>query len=256
VVPAGDLLYSAASIAMTDTMTEADAARRIYCALDTIDATAAAVLADRLDGLVGGFKLGLEFFTANGPDGVRAVVGNSRPLFLDLKFHDIPNTVVGGVRAACTLTPAFLSLHAGGGGDMLRHAVETVGELGLARPRLLGITVLTSLGDNDLSDVGQATPTADQVRRLADLAQRCGLDGVVCSAREVASLRDQCGADFTLMVPGVRPTWAAADDQKRVKTPAEAIDAGADYLVIGRPITQAADPTLAVQRIAGEIVAG
>jgi orotidine-5'-phosphate decarboxylase len=229
---------------------------RIFAALDTPDLTRAGQLATALAGVVGGVKIGKEFFTAHGPQGTRAVAG-AGCLFLDLKFHDIPNTVAGAVRAAVPLRPYLLTIHAAGGPAMLRAAVEVAGvaagEVNVPRPRLLGITVLTSLDDGDLAAVGQRGPIAEQVRRLAALAQENGLDGVVCSPREIAALRDLCGPDFLLVVPGIRPDWATADDQKRVLTPAEAVAAGADHLVIGRPITGATDPLAAAQRIVAEL---
>ncbi|WP_029007910.1 orotidine-5'-phosphate decarboxylase [Azospirillum halopraeferens] len=230
------------------------AASRIFCAVDTTDLAAARGLAGRLAGLVGGLKLGLEFFVAHGPDGVRAVMGSDGPpLFLDLKLHDIPNTVAGAVRAVLPLAPAFLTIHASGGPAMMRAAVEAAAAAGPGRPRILGVTVLTSLDDGDLEAVGQAAPAAAQVERLARLARECGLDGVICSPNEVAALRRACGPDFVLMVPGIRPAGAAAGDQKRVMTPAEALAAGADHLVIGRPITGDPDPAAAARRIAAEI---
>ncbi len=225
-------------------------------ALDTPDLARAAHLATALSEVVGGIKVGKEFFTAHGPAGVRAVTG-AGGLFLDLKFHDIPNTVAGAVRAAVPLGPDLLTIHAAGGPAMLRAAVaaaaETAGDADVPRPRLLGITVLTSLDDDDLTAVGQHGPVTEQVRRLAALAQETGLDGVVCSPHEIAALRRLCGPDFLLVVPGIRPAWAAADDQKRVLTPAQALAEGADYLVIGRPITGAADPVAAAQRIVAEL---
>ena len=229
---------------------------RIFVALDTQDLGRAAALARELAGLVGGVKIGKELFTAHGPDGVRAVAGGV-PLFLDLKFHDIPNTVAGALRSAIHLRPAFVNVHAAGGRAMLEAAVQAVAEgaedAEVPRPRLLGVTVLTSLGEDDLGEVGQAGPLADQVLRLARLAQSCGLDGVVCSPREIAALKAACGPDFVLMVPGIRPAWAASGDQKRVMTPAEALAAGADYLVIGRPVTGAQDAAAAARRIVEEI---
>ena len=229
---------------------------RIFVALDTHDLGRAAALARDLAGLVGGVKIGKEFFTAHGPDGVRAVAGGV-PLFLDLKFHDIPNTVAGALRSAIHLRPAFVNVHAAGGRAMLEAAVQAVAEgaedADVPRPQLLGVTVLTSLSDDDLREVGQSGPVADQVVRLARLARSCGLDGVVCSPREIAVLRAACGPDFVLMVPGIRPSWAAAGDQKRTMTPAEALAAGADYLVIGRPVTEAPDAAAAARRIVEEI---
>jgi orotidine-5'-phosphate decarboxylase len=229
---------------------------RIFIALDTHDLARAAALARDLAALVGGVKIGKEFFTAHGPDGVRAVACGER-LFLDLKFHDIPNTVAGALRSAVHLRPAFVNVHAAGGRAMLEAAVLAVAEgaedADVPRPQLLGVTVLTSLGEDDLREVGQRGPLSDQVVRLARLAQSCGLDGVVCSPREIAVLRAACGPDFVLMVPGIRPSWAASGDQKRVTTPAEALAAGADYLVVGRPVTGAPDAAAAARRIVEEI---
>jgi orotidine-5'-phosphate decarboxylase len=229
---------------------------RIFVALDTQDLGRAAALARALAGLVGGVKIGKELFTAHGPDGVRAVAGGV-PLFLDLKFHDIPNTVAGALRSAIHLRPAFVNVHASGGKAMLEAAVQAVAEgaedAGVPRPQLLGVTVLTSLGEEDLCAVGQSGPLADQVLRLARLAQSCGLDGVVCSPREIAAIKAACGPDFVLMVPGIRPGWAASGDQKRVMTPGEALAAGADYLVIGRPVTGAQDAAAAARQIVEEI---
>lgn len=231
-------------------------ASRIFCAVDTTDLDAARTLAGQLAGAVGGIKLGLEFFVAQGPAGVRAVIGeNGPPLFLDLKLHDIPNTVAGGVRAALPLRPAFMTIHSSGGPAMMRAAAEAAAEAGAGRPRMLAVTVLTSLDSADLSAVGQDASVADQVKRLALLAKESGMDGVICSPAEVAMLRAACGPDFILMVPGIRPAWAAANDQKRLMTPAQAMAAGADHLVIGRPITGQPDPVAAARRIAAEIEA-
>jgi orotidine-5'-phosphate decarboxylase len=211
-----------------------------------------------LAGAVGGLKLGLEFFVAHGPTGVQAVVGDSGlPLFLDLKFHDIPNTAAGAVRAAVALGPTFLTIHTSGGAAMMKAAAETAAteaeRLGRVRPRLLGVTVLTSLTDRELDTVGQATPVADQVVRLAALAAESGLDGVVCSPHEIAAVRQHAPANFVIMVPGIRPAASLLGDQKRVMTPAQARTAGADYLVVGRPITQDKDPAAAARRIAAEL---
>jgi len=229
-------------------------ASRVFCAVDTTDVDQARALASGLAGRVGGLKLGLEFFVANGPAGVRAVIGESGvPLFLDLKFHDIPNTVAGAVRAALPLKPAFLTIHASGGPAMIAAAAEAAAKAGADRPKVLAVTVLTSLDTNDLKAVGQTADTAEQVTRLAELAKSSGADGVVCSPMEVAILRAALGPDFVLMVPGIRPAWSVAGDQKRFMTPAEAVAAGADHLVIGRPITGAEDPGAAADRISAEI---
>jgi orotidine-5'-phosphate decarboxylase len=226
---------------------------RVLVALDTTDLARAQALARGLLGAVAGIKIGLELYSARGIEGVRALAEIGLPLFLDLKFHDIPNTVASAVRAALPLAPFLLTLHASGGPAMLRAAAEVAAEAGAARPRLLAVTVLTSLDDRDLRLVGQAGPVASQVLRLAETAQGAGIDGAVCSPREVALLRAKCGPGFLLVVPGIRPEWAAAQDQKRVMTPAEAVAAGADYLVVGRPITAAPSPREAAERIAAEL---
>jgi orotidine-5'-phosphate decarboxylase len=204
------------------------AAERIICAIDTHDQAVAESLGGRVGGRVGGLKLGLEFFLAH-----------------------------GGLRSVLTLRPWFLTLHAAGGGEMMRRAAEAAKAAadGEARTRLLGVTVLTSLGDADLAATGQSRPVLDQVLRLARLARESGLDGVIASPHEVAAVRAECGPDFLIVTPGVRPAWSAMDDQKRVMSPAEAVAAGADYLVIGRPITRADDPRAAVHRIVEEIEA-
>lgn len=225
----------------------------ILVAIDTPELDRAKQLAHSLAGNVGGIKLGLEFFNAHGPAGVAGVAGDRGDLFLDLKYHDIPNTVAGAVRAAAKLRPMILNVHAGGGPAMMRAALEAAESestrLGIARPRVIAVTVLTSMDDGDLDAVGQRGPAADQVVRLARLARDCGLDGVVCSPLEIAAIRAACGPDFTLVVPGIRPVGATVGDQKRFMTPREAIDAGADWLVIGRPITGAPDPAAAAREI-------
>jgi orotidine-5'-phosphate decarboxylase len=221
----------------------------ILCAIDTGEIGEARRLIANVGRVVGGVKLGLEFFVAHGPEGVRRAAG-AAALFLDLKLHDIPNTVAGAVRAALALDPALLTLHCAGGEAMLRAAVEARGE---RRTKLLGVTVLTSLDDADLAAVGQSGPAAEQVHRLAHVAKAARLDGVICSPREVAALRQACGPGFLLVVPGIRPAGAATGDQKRVETPRAAIEAGADYLVIGRPITQAPDPAAAARAILAQL---
>jgi orotidine-5'-phosphate decarboxylase len=231
-----------------------DPSARILCAIDTTDLGHATALAEALVGHVGAVKLGKEFFTAHGPAGVARIKATGQPIFLDLKYHDIPNTVAGAVRAAEALGCFLLTVHASGGDAMLRAAVEARGDA--ETPRILAVTVLTSLSDADLDAVGQKTPVAEQVLRLGRLARDAGIDGLVASPHEVAPLRAALGLDCLLVVPGVRPAWAGADDQKRIMTPAEAVRAGADYLVIGRPITRADDPADAAGRIAAEIAAG
>ncbi|WP_207482117.1 orotidine-5'-phosphate decarboxylase [Arenibaculum pallidiluteum] len=236
-------------------------ADRVFVAIDTTGIAEARQLAAVVADHVGGLKLGLEFFMAQGPAGIRAVIGDAGPpLFLDLKLHDIPNTVAGAIRSVAPLAPRFLTVHASGGPAMLRAAADAAGEAaakaGVTPPRLLAVTVLTSLDEGDLEAVGQRGPVLEQVLRLAETAQRSGIDGVVCSPAEVTALRARCGAGLTLMVPGIRPAGTAVGDQKRVMTPAEAVAAGADFLVIGRPITQAGDPAAAARGIAAELAAG
>jgi len=230
-------------------MTEASP---VFCALDRPDLDGALGLGRALVDVVGGLKVGLEFITANGPTGVRQVVALGLPVFLDGKFHDIPNTVAGAVRAAASLGVAMLTLHVAGGPAMLRAAVDAA-HLAQPCPQLLGVTVLTSLDDADLAGLGVPHKVSDQVLRLAELARNSGLDGVVCSPHEVALLRQRFGPEFKLVVPGIRPKALDRRDQKRTLGPAEAIAAGADLLVIGRPITAAADPRAAAAAIGAEI---
>jgi len=226
----------------------------IFCAFDTPDTTAARGLAASLSGDIGGIKLGLEFFMAEGPEGVREVAAAGElPIFLDVKLHDIPNTVAGAVRSILPLAPSLVTIHTSGGSAMMEAAAKAAQEAGAARPKLIGVTVLTSLDDADLKAVGITRPSTEQVVALATLAKNCGLDGAVCSPLEVAALRAVCGPDFTLVVPGIRPAGGDAGDQKRVMTPREALDAGADILVIGRPITKASDPAAAAAAINQEI---
>ena len=222
----------------------------ILCAIDTPDMDRAHALIAATAGAVGGVKLGLEFFVAHGPAGIRQAAGDQKNVFLDLKLHDIPNTVAGAIRAALPLDPLLITLHCTGGAAMMRAAVEARGG---ARTRLLGVTVLTSLDTGDLAATGQTGPVESQVQRLALLAQEAGLDGVVCSPQEVALIRAACRKDFLVVVPGIRPAGAAVGDQKRVLTPRAAIEAGADYLVIGRPITESADPGEAARAIRAEL---
>jgi len=231
----------------------------IFVALDTTSTADAVTLCKTLDGLVGGVKLGLEFFTANGPDGVRAVVDTGQPLFLDLKFHDIPNTVAGAMRAVVPLRPTIVNVHASGGPAMMKAAreaaEEAAGAAGVPKPKIIAVTVLTSLDDADLAAIGQRNPAEAQAVRLAELARSAKLDGVVCSPREILAIRKACRDDFMLVVPGIRPLWSATGDQKRFSSPAAALNDGASYLVIGRPITAASDPAEAAQRITEEIAA-
>ncbi|BBD03099.1 MULTISPECIES: orotidine-5'-phosphate decarboxylase [Sphingobium] len=216
----------------------------IYVAIDTPDLTKAQTLAGQVRHHVGGLKLGLEFFCANGHHGVHEMMKFGLPIFLDLKLHDIPNTVAKAVQALHMLEPAVLTVHAAGGRAMLEDAKAAAG----INTKVVAVTVLTSLDDGDLLDIGVGGKAEDQVRRLADLAQSAGLDGIVCSGAEVA-IAKAAWHDGYFVVPGVRPIGGAMGDQKRAVTPREALDRGASMLVIGRPISQAEDPDLAAREI-------
>ena len=227
----------------------------VFCALDTTDLGRAEKLARSLKGSVGGAKIGMEFFNAHGPQGYRAVAAAGLPIFLDLKLHDIPNTVAGGIRAILPLKPAIVNVHAAGGAAMMRAAADAAREAGSDRPLVIGVTMLTSLDASDLADTGVSGTPGDHVRRLAGLAASSGLDGVVCSAHEIEVLRRDLGKDFKLVVPGIRPAGSDIADQKRIMTPAEALALGADILVIGRPITGAGDPRAAAEKIGRALAA-
>jgi len=231
----------------------------ILVALDVPRLGDALQLADKIRGVVGGFKIGSQLFTAAGPDAVRAFVDRGDRVFLDLKFHDIPNTVAGAVASAVELGAWMVNVHASGGPAMLaaagRAAAEASGAHGAARPLVIAVTVLTSMDAGALDAVGVRSPALEQVVRLARLSQTAGLDGVVASPQEVAAIRTACGRDFVIVTPGIRGGSAASgpDDQQRTATPAGAIAAGSSYLVIGRPITGAPDPRGAAERMAEEI---
>lgn len=228
-------------------------AQRLFVALDTPDEARALALCERLSGVAGGVKVGNELFTAAGPAGVARLGAVGLPIFLDLKFHDIPNTVGGAVSAALALKPFMLTIHAGGGVAMMRAAVEAAAGAGTERPLLIGITVLTSMNDAALAATGVSNPVLHHAEHLARLSRDSGLDGITCSAHEAPALRAACGPDFVLVVPGIRPAAVGGDDQKRTVTPAEAVRLGADYLVVGRPITGADDPAAAAGAVAAEI---
>jgi orotidine-5'-phosphate decarboxylase len=225
----------------------------VFVAIDTPDLAEALQLAHKVAPHVGGLKLGLEFYSALGPDGVRAIVDLGLPIFLDLKLHDIPNTVAGAVRAVAGLGVDFLTIHTSGGVTMMREAVEAAATAS-KKLNLLGVTVLTSLDDGDLAAVGQGVPVQAQVERLVLLAKECGLDGIICSPSEIIAVRDRVGKDMILMVPGIRPEGSDAGDQKRTMTPAAALSAGATYLVVGRPITRANDPAEAAAAISESLL--
>jgi len=224
---------------------------RLIVALDTPDIACASGWAEAVAPHCGMFKLGLEFFLANGAAGVRAIAG--RPIFLDLKLHDIPNTVAGATRAVLPLGPRMLTVHAAGGAAMVAAAREAAESGGADRPLILAVTVLTSLAADDLAAIGVPDQPAAQVLRLARLAVGAGADGLVCSPLEVAMLRQELGGGPTLVVPGIRPAGSAVGDQARVTTPEAALAAGADWIVVGRPITAAPDPGQAAASIAAAI---
>src|SRR5688572_8883104 len=225
---------------------------RIIVALDFAEAKPALDLVRRLDPAQCRVKVGKELFTAAGPALVEDLAKRGFGVFLDLKFHDIPNTVASACRAAAKLGVWMLNIHASGGRAMLEAAREAIPAASDA-PKLIAVTVLTSINDADLSEIGMNGTTDEAVLRLASLADACGLDGVVCSARETPALRERCRPGFTLVTPGIRAASDAADDQQRVMTPADAIRAGSTYLVVGRPITRAPDPLAALQRMNAEI---
>ena len=224
----------------------------IYVALDTPDLERALWLSRSVKDYVGGLKIGLEFYTACGPDGVRRIVEFGLPVFADLKFHDIPNTVAAASRELARLGAKLFNVHASGGEVMMREAAASAHAID-PHIKVLGVTVLTSIDDAVLQSVGQPGPAVEQVGRLAKLAQHSGLDGVVCSAHEIAPLRGTCGQNFLLAVPGIRPAGGELADQRRVMTPRQAHAAGADILVVGRPITAASDPAAAASAILVEL---
>jgi orotidine-5'-phosphate decarboxylase len=225
---------------------------KIVVALDYADAAGAMKLVDRLDPALCRLKVGKELFTAAGPQFVESLVAKDFGVFLDLKFHDIPNTVAKACEAASRLGVWMLNVHASGGLPMMQAAREGVLRSGHS-PLLIAVTVLTSMDQATLDQIGVTAKLEDQVLNLAMLTQRAGLHGVVCSAQEAGTLRQELGGDFCLVTPGIRPADASLDDQNRVVTPAKALQLGASYLVIGRPITQAPDPLAALQAIQQEI---
>ena len=220
----------------------------VFVALDTPDLDTARAIAAKVKTHVGGLKLGLEFFSHNGPAGVLEIAHLGLPIFLDLKLHDIPNTVAKAIHALRPLEPAVLTVHAAGGRAMMEDAKAAAP----AGTKVVGVTVLTSLDGTDLQTIGVPGEAAAQVERLALLAREAGLDGVVCSGAEIGTVRN-VWPDAYIVVPGVRPADAAAADQKRVVTPRQALDAGASILVVGRPITQAEDPDAAARAIAATL---
>ena len=228
------------------------AAEKLIVALDVRSLDEAKEMIRKLSPDVRIFKVGMGLFTLCGPDAVALVHDNGARVFLDLKFHDIPNTVAHAVRSAAKLGVFMVNIHALGGSEMMMKAVEAARE-SEKRPKLLGVTVLTSMDQSAIGEVGIERKIEEEVVSLARLGKESGLDGVVASPNETGLIRKNLGKDFIIVTPGVRPSWAAVNDQKRVATPLEAITAGADYIVVGRPITAAADPALAAREIIKEI---
>ncbi len=238
---------------------------QVLVALDVDRASKALALADRLRGAVGGFKIGKELFTAEGPAVVRALAERGDRVFLDLKFHDIPNTVAGAVGSAVATGAWMINVHASGGRDMMRAAATAAAEAtqsGRSRPLVIGVTVLTSLDQAALDEIGATRPLLDQVVHLARMAQQSGLDGVIASPREIRAIRQACGPEFVIVTPGIRLAWqthpsssaeVGKDDQARTMSPAQAAAAGVTYIVVGRPITAASDPRAVAAAIAVEL---
>jgi orotidine-5'-phosphate decarboxylase len=233
-----------------------DLAKRIIVALDVGSRDEALPLIGQLEG-VEIFKVGLKLFTAEGPPLLRKVKILRKKIFLDLKLHDIPNTVAEAVKVAIKHGAHMLTLHSSGGREMMEKAVEAAEKEaekeGTDKPLLLAVTILTSLKDDELQEIGMIADTSKQVLRLAKLAQEAGVDGVVCSPQEIEIIRKEIGKDLLVVVPGIRPSWAVAHDQKRIMTPSLAIQKGADYLVIGRPIIAATSPQEAFLNIMNEL---
>ena len=232
---------------------------RLFCAIDSGDLDAARALVENLAGTIGGVKLGAAFVVENGLAGVAAIARFGLPVWLDLKLLEIPREAARVVRAASASGAFLVTVHALGGAPMMRAAMGAA--LGAAdrsgRPRLriVGVTLLTDMEDEDVGALGMTGGVGDQVYRLADLARASGLDGVWTSAHDLAALRARCGPDFLLVVPGIRPVWSKTDDQKHIITPGDALGRGADYLIVGRPITEADDPRATAMRIAEEMAA-
>lgn len=224
----------------------------VIVALDVPNLQTAKQLVKELVWAIRYFKIGKELFTSCGPDVVKMVRELGGEVFLDLKYHDIPNTVAGSIRAACELGVFMVNVHACGGRKMLQAAVDQVMH-SKSKPLLIGVTVLTSMSQRDLSEVSVNRSVEEQVLHLARLCQTTGLDGVVASGLEAPMIRSSCGSNFKIVTPGVRPQWASADDQERILTPELAFKNGADYIVIGRPITKASDPLEAAKRVLEEI---
>lgn len=230
---------------------------KLIVALDVDTKEKAVFLVKKLREDVGIFKIGSELFTSCGPDVIKEVKSNGCEVFLDLKFHDIPNTVARSAIAAVRSGALIFNVHALGGADMMKKAAEAVAKearaLKIEKPKIIAVTVLTSMDENNLKKIGIDDNMENQVLRLAKLARESGMDGVVASPSETGLIRKSIGKDFLIVTPGVRPSWAAVNDQKRIAAPKEAIENGADFIVVGRPITEAADPVSAAKKVLEEI---
>jgi len=249
--PAGPFKQAAGGFAQDVEVLKSDPRQRLIVALDVSTAAAAHQIVVAVGDAALTYKVGMQLYTAEGPQVVRDLVASGRRVFLDLKYHDIPNTVQAAVAEAAKLGVSMLTVHASGGAKMLRAAVDAA----QARPGMivLAVTVLTSMDENDLQTIGMSGTVADGVVRLATMARANGCQGIVASAREASRLRAELGKDFAIVTPGVRPAGGSVGDQKRVLTPAEAIAAGASHIVVGRPITHAADPAAEAQAILAQI---
>jgi orotidine-5'-phosphate decarboxylase len=233
-----------------------EAPGRIIIALDVKNKEEALVLVSKIkDAQV--FKIGLELYTAEGPSLFKKIKALRKKIFLDLKLHDIPNTVAGAVRSGVRHQVEMMTLHTSGGYEMLARAAEAAAseaeKIRVSRPVLLGVTILTSLKSDELKEIGMAEDVLGQVARLAALARKAGLDGVVCSPQEIEAVRKENASPFLIVTPGIRPAWASAQDQKRIMTPSEALAKGADFIVLGRPVTEAASPREAFSKVVAEL---
>ncbi len=230
---------------------------RLIIALDVPSADKALKLVNLLRGKIGMFKVGSQLFTSAGPQLVREIVSGGDKVFLDLKFHDIPRTVANAALEAAKMGVSMFNLHTMGGMEMMKLTVQETNRycstFKVPRPKIVGVTVLTSLNQENFQRMGLEKSVNEMVIRLSQLALEAGLDGVVASPREITAIREACGEGFVIVTPGIRPSWASADDQRRFSTPKEAIEAGANYIVIGRPITGAADPLLSLERVLSEL---
>ena len=230
--------------------------QKIICALDTSNFLVAQKITRKLRNHLGGIKVGKEFFTAHGPEGIKTISKEGLPIFLDLKFHDIPNTVAKAISNIVRLKPSMTTIHATGGAEMIKAAVKAnkiiAKKNNIKRPYILAVTVLTSLDKSDMISLGSEQNIQTLTLRLAKLAKRNGADGIICSPKELKILRFKLGKNFKIVVPGIRPNRKKNDDQKRTMTPKQALDLGADYVVIGRPITESDNPLLAVKKIINE----